>query len=376
MGRTTESKNHHLLETWEQDAERRCREFLSELGLAEYRDYFLCYDRHFIPKPATVIEVGEPNLFVAQPGDEFILSGERDVAIWTILGKRTAFILEPVSIGGINYYLEAKGYGMNGKYLYPELHSEGDLYHGMFRDSAEREYYYAQQVRGLGIGPTQQSVALLEFDTDTFVRYCCVGLQEHWELLDGKGDDTDEATEDQAGVSAALECWKAFQTGGRGGVRRWAEERNVREAVSGIIDGREAGYVIRAVRSPYRVGDLHDPEIVTSQNQEIAKRMGRMARKMLEQGYWNISPNPGNWTKAGELVDFEDVIRYPLESHLAEEDREFRDITSETAHLAFTFGDGSIGLLAPEFREGFAESPASDKEVAQVAQNILNFLRR
>ena len=360
-------------------------------------------DKHYrfgenslIPKRARVVDFDDRlNPFGFQIGKEFTFSGEGFLPVNVILGRRTVFLEKPINIDGVAHYLEVKGYGRNGQELYPETHVEGDLYFGMYLDSAKKEFYLPKLLRTHGIGNTQRPIALLQFDTEDFVRYSSLGLTQlisarlqlgpHQERVRkalhricpeyrSKSDDFYWDKRDELGQGIAAEFLRAFQNGGIEEIRKWAGRFNLLNEVNGLNEEQEFGYVIRAVKSPLRVGDLHDRSIVTEKNQQIARQIGQTVRKMLELGFWHTSPNPGNWTTEGELVDFEDVVEYPRETPLIEKDMRFRKFAALKDYVKFTFGEGTIGYLTKEFQQGFMGSRTTTQEVVDTALVVLDKL--
>lgn len=360
-------------------------------------------DKHYrfgenslIPKRARVVDFDDGlNTFGLQIGQEFTLSGEGFLLVNVILGRRTVFLEKPINIDGTTYYLEVKGYGRNGRELYPETHVEGDLYFGMYLDSAKKEFYLSKLLRAHGIRNTQRPVALLQFDAGDFVRSSSLGLAQlisaRLQLGPHQGrvrkalhqlhpaykrmdDDFYWDKRVELGQEVADEFLRVFQSGSIEAVKKWARSLNLLNEVNGITEEQEFGYVIRAVKSPLRVGDLHDKNIVTERNRQIARQIGQTVRKMLELGLWDTSPNPGNWTTEGELVDIEDVVEYPKEISLIEKDMRFRKITTLEGYAGFTFGEGTIGYLTEEFQEGFIGSRTSTQEVVKTALDILSGL--
>lgn len=368
MPEATESDRRQEAERTE--LESVLREFLEAMeSPASREDLYRVGNPRFVPKPAVVEQIAEPSVIAATPGESFTLIGEGRVPVDTVIGKRAAYMPDPINLDGVPYYLDAKGYGRNGQELYGSYHSEGDLWLGMFMESAEREYGHALELQRQGFDPIQRSVALLRFETDEFARSVLMNL--FGDIGHDRARRRYDAEAYRSAMTDILECWSRYQADGRDGIRSWIAEFGYATDLVGLIDGREAGYVLRAMRSPFRVGDLKDPAIVTERNRMIAERMGDLTRRLLEAGYWNLSPNPGNWTRTGELVDFEDVIRVADELHLAEDDQRRREFATRREHLAFTLGSGTTGLLAEPFRHGFAGRPASDDEVAALAEEIL-----
>jgi len=261
--------------------------------------------------------------------------------------------------------------------------------------TAKKEFYLPKLLRTHGIGNTQRPIALLQFDTEDFVRYSSLGLAQlisarlqlgpHQERVRKAlhrlypeykriSDDFCWDKRGELGQGVAVEFLRAFQNGGMEEVKKWARRFNLLNEVNGITEGQEFGYVVRAVRSPLRVGDLHDKDIVTERNQQIARQIGQTVRKMLELGFWHTSPNPGNWTTEGELVDFEDVVEYPRELPLIEKDMIFRKFATLKDYAGFTFGEGTIGYLTKEFQEGFIGSRTTTQEVVKTASVVLGRL--
>lgn len=354
-------------------ATRAVELFLDRLGLADRRAELHGTNPHLLPKTATVVEVREPHIFPYRVGESMTLRGSKNVENrHALLGQRTVYLPDPVTLDGEPHYLQVKGYGCSGKWLYGGLHSEGDVFFGMFMDAVEREHRYADVAQELGLD-AQRPVAMLQYETDEWVRMALVSVLESVSGELRRDHEYGESYE-QAVVMVG-DCYARFQSDGRAGIAAWADEHpEYRPDVAALLDGREAGYVIRAVRRPGRVGDLHDERIVTEYNKAIAVKMGEHARVLLEHGFWNLSPNPGNWTIDGQLVDFEDVVDVRRDHEEIRRDQAFRGFTSLEEHCAFSFGSGSVGLLSPEFKHGFAGRPSSDEAIGEIAANIIRSL--
>jgi len=167
---------------------------------------------------------------------------------------------------------------------------------------------------------------------------------------------------------------ETYQAGGKTALRQLAERVGLENELAGLIDERQAGYVIRAVKSPIRVGDLHDPEIVTERNKVIAQQIGKTVRQMLELGFLHMTPNPGNWTTEEELVDFEDVARLPQDAALIAQDMAYRHIPDMKSYLKFIFGEGTIGYLTADFQKGFMGRKTTTDGVVKTSLRILQTL--
>lgn len=343
------------------------------------------------PKVAVVIDADRAvNYLGLKIGEEFILEGEAFLPVDTFLGKRTVFFPEPIQVGGSDYYLEIKGYGRNGQELYPRRHDEGDLYFGLFLAYAKREFYIPQTLRQMGVKNIQLPGALLKFDPSRFITYSSVGLAQvlHSCLSIGKyryllshpgGINPDvgngEALVSQVVADLTHRFITSFDEDGLVGIANFANQFGLKQEVDGISEDG-CGYVIRLVRSPIRVGDLHDPSIVTEQNKLIARQVGSTVRQMLELGYWHLSPNPGNWTSAGELVDFADVAKYPGDLPMVTSDAYFRNMASFNDYIKCVFGPETVGYLASDFQAGFMDRDTSTQEVLTTTKAILKRLER
>jgi len=353
------------------------------------------------PKKAEVLKINpefKPILGVSE-GEEFTLMGFGVLPCDFLFGKRTIFLGEPVEIDGSTYYLEVKGYGQNGRELYGHKHVEGDLSFGMFLDNAAREFDYPKDLREKGVRDLQKPVALMRIPQNVYIeevwktlpsiisarvafgkdkiRRAAAKLFPH--LGDGAPLTTRYWTEEEGdgiGQEITESLRMAYDLEELEGIRKLANKLGVREEVEGVLDNREVGYVIRAVRSPFRVGD-GVKENLNNRTQEIARKMGKVSRQMLEFGYLNVSPNPGNWTTEGELVDFEDVLKLPedidalRETALFWTERKAMKICTVESLIEMSYGEFMIGVFTPYFQEGFMADRTNTRSVVQRAVQIL-----
>lgn len=355
------------------------------------------------PKRAEVIgcdERFEEYLSPRRPWENGLvtLTGEGFIADDNGFGRRTVFLEDPVNVDGIPRYLEVKGYGRNGKELWPNLHPGGDLYFGTFIDSATREFDLPLKVRQAGITNVQLPVELLKYSEADFINFTMPQLAE---LLSNRLYDLypqqdriiaaarqllpqekrlgtawlrSDRVRDRIGKKLAETTLATYLAGGKSGLRQMAQESGLENELAGLIDQRQAGYVIRAVRSPMRVGDLHDPRIVTDRNKIIARQIGNTVRRMLEFGFLHTTPNPGNWTTEGELVDFEDVAWLPRDTELITQNMSHHKKVDLESYLEFIFGEGTIGYLAADFQNGFMREETTTEVVVKTSSEILQRL--
>ena len=118
-----------------------------------------------IPKRSKVLESTNLGESLGYSRGNMVI--ERGVAYshyWS--GQRTVFSPEPQDIGKDKFYIELKGYGFNGRYLYPDHHTEGDLHYGMYLKTARREYQCLTVSMSLQNLRSQYALALLQFSRD------------------------------------------------------------------------------------------------------------------------------------------------------------------------------------------------------------------
>jgi len=371
----------------------------NQIGLD--RQHFRRGKTELIPKKSTVIRVNPEfqSILSTREGNEFTLEGEGFLPGDFLFGRRTIFLEKPVEIAGETYYLEVKGYGQNGRELYGHKHVEGDLFYGMFLDNAAREFDYPKDLGEKGIRDLQKPVALMRIPQEIYIEEVLKTLPQvisarvafgkdkirstAAKLFPHLGDDTPLATSnwtdeerDEIGQEITERLRIAYDLERLEGIRKLADKLGVGEEVEGILDNREVGYVIRAVKSPFRVGD-GVKENLNARTQEIARKMGEISRRMLEFGYLNVSPNPGNWTTEGELVDFEDVLKLPEDIHALRETalfwtkRKSMKNCSVESLIEMSYGEFMIGVFTPYFQEGFMTGRTNTRSVVQKAVQIL-----
>src|SRR3989344_5879276 len=314
------------------------------------------------PKPARVVDVDPKfaHLFPVR-SSIFTLEGE---GFNDGNPRRTVFLETPVEIDGQPYYLEVKGYGIDGKGLSAAKHVEGDLLFGTYIDTAAREFYFSQQLRNAEVTNIQLPVALFMYSEKDFIEYSMAGLQIILglkTLLSEDGEvkiekilgrqlvDFDICSFDERldiGSQATQSVLQIYKDKGKKGLIHLAHDLGLEEELAGVIDHRDAGYIIRAVKSPIRVGSH---KVVTDEDREIAQTMGATVRQMLELGFLDTSPHPGNWTTQGELVDFANVYRYPRDMREIEQVMQFFKTPDVPALLAFAFGKRTLKHFEADF---------------------------
>lgn len=347
---------------------------------------------HLIPKTGIVRLINKPvaNFLDADVGGKIKIDGEAYPPIDHILGKRTVFLAKPVVINGDTRWIEIKGYGQNGRQLYLHHHIEGDLMYGMYLDNAQREYDLLLKAQNLGLN-VPVPIVVCEIPEEEFLNYGLGGFAQvftsrmmfkpdrlDWILqilksfrqIPELGNYSDKKSWLIAIGEIISEILKDAYQKGREELLEVSGSLNIQSEIGGLLSGKSAGFVVRAVKSPFRVGDLHDKSIVTSENKKTAKKVGNTFRKLLENGLLHISPNPGNWTQASELTDFADVIKIPDEIKLLEKEMERRQIYGRQQFFYWLVGEGNTGFLAQNFAEGIVGEGSVEKAARYVQRMV------
>lgn len=163
------------------------------------------------PKSAKILDIDpEFNVLSLQKGENFTLSGDGVLGDTHMIGRRTVFLEQPVSFDGVDYYLEIKGYGLNGRELFTNKHDEGDLFFGLFLDFAEREYYFPKILEENGVLTIQRPVALLEFSLDDFVSFVMPSLAHLIDIRSKYSLHTDRIREAVKRVGPGRKIAKVF----------------------------------------------------------------------------------------------------------------------------------------------------------------------
>jgi hypothetical protein len=318
---------------------------------------------------------------------EYRLGGNA-ICLENYCGVRRSILLPgSCSLFGGRRFIDVKGYGGNGRFLFLHLHSEGDLFCGMLMPYAKREFELPLLCEQHGIGPVQLTFLLSEIPEREFIRHATWGfaLRISSRLifksimssirralgLSWTNYKIDK-NRDELGAEAARTFYSEYCKSGLTGARRWIEDNGLKEEADGLWKLGSVGVVWRAVLSPLRVGDKDDRRICTPINNLIAKNIGKMVRQLLELGYYSLTPHPGNWTTAGEFVDFEDVVSFSKDQGEFREMMAFHQKTTLNEFIAFSFGEGCIGHLTQPFQEGFVGKPTSTQEVVNIAREVLS----
>lgn len=320
----------------------------------------------------------------------------------SIFPPRPIFSENPVTILGEPHYLELKGYGRLGREMFFNLHESGDIFYGMFLEEAIREFDRLCQARNAGI-PVPLPIAVVEIPREEYVKYGLRGFEgvlaarlrgirstaPEWLLeLVARDSAFDATAEDPCKECAAsIVRWvKKHPKGKEEGIaiamRELEDPREPKDALcnnlarsaDALLSGRKVGYLIRAARSPMRVGDPSGAED-TKDNRKIALAMGDAFRKLLEIGLLHHCPGTGNWTCAGELTDLQDTFdlasdQEDLWAHMAR--LGYKDLEG---FIEYLIGPKHAGKLDPFFLQGICgreiSLAAATEEVQKTIQEKL-----
>jgi|GEM_PF-3300812 len=352
-----------------------------------------------MPKIGTIRKTGNYPIknFNFKVGDTFTYKGKAYSPIPECLARRTVFIEKPVIINGEKYYLELKGYGANGKHIFPREHEEHDIFYGMYYKNAEKEFDLLQVAYKIGTN-SPLAVALVEANQDDLVKQLFLGLKELleaylkfksidytiWkEFLKKNGykgniepGDTYEPKDSQ--LNKAIKVLnEIYYLGGPDKLHKVLNHLVSKDPtakwrpVNFVRFDAKAGYVVRACKSPLRVGDPNDKNLPKEKYAAIGRNIGCDFRLLLEHGYLHSSPNIGNWTLASELTDFEDVINlHDGQSELLEVMNNFSTKTLEK-YVEFILGFPHCGILSEFFCEGIMGGETTFKKACDGVLSIL-----
>ena len=321
----------------------------------------------------------------------FVLRGKiYSVLPHTILPLRTLFLKKPVRIGNTIFYLEVKGYGFNGRELYFQEHVSGDIFYGMYLDSALREFDRMSLALSLGL-PVPLPVAVVEIPKDEYIKKGIAGFKGRLiaELTLGSRIKLGEIEEiigpinefnpERIAQKLINYIKRAYKEDLAAGVDfvvsklsnppKWGY--GINDGADALLSGKKVGYLIRASRCPIRVGDPSDKNIDKPEFREIARLMGYTFKTLLENGILHHCPSTGNWTIAGELTDFTDTFELAkeekeLRAHIKKLKQEGRISKGNLRNfLSYLIGPKHGGLLSPYFLEGMFGQPISLEEATR-----------
>jgi hypothetical protein len=315
------------------------------------------------------------------------------------LPQRTVFREKPVEIQGEKFYIEIKGYGFNGGHLHGCHHDEGDLHFGMYHDIAKKEYEtirIAEEIeREEGIR-SQRAISLLIFSKEEFTYQALRNLARHLirrDTLPERKANRRQRTMNKYGrreTELAKNLFRLYKKEGKKALikelicLRW----RISDKFFTEFDTMrgEAGYLVRASRSPLRLAysqDINswntDCKLTSQELNQTAMQAGRMYRRLLDRKILHQVPSAGNITLAGELMDFEDADR--IENHpeiirswtfMAEQYKNEIKIETLRDYLALTLGERFL----EDFSNPFLEGTGLGKTPMEAADAIIQLHRQ
>lgn len=298
--------------------------------------------------------------------------------------QRAVFRPAPIVLDGKFYYVEIKGYGANGRYLFPTNHTEGDLHFGMYFDIAKKEYDFLKVSMEIPDLISQKAVSLLKFQHKEFVRQCIRGLVSfvfNGRLFDGA--DTSSLIQ-QFGETEEIMAENLYRVYQADGLTKVVEHL---EPLKGTVPDmlrdftiitKPAGYLVRLTKAPFRIAGGKKLGIDDDSLNEAAFEAGRLYASMLKKGYIHQVPSDWNITIAGELIDLEDMDKV---TSLDELRKSWRFMASQFSnrvsvqtfqdYIELTLGKEFLGEFVDRFLEGSGLGDTS----AIAARNIIDMHR-
>lgn len=328
-------------------------------------------------------------------GKEIIIHGKFSSSLPNcILPSRTLFKEKRIKINDQEFYLEVKGYGRNGKEMYFQEHCSGDVFYGMYLDKAIKEFERATKAFYDLHLPVALPVAAVEIPRDEYIKVgmkgfvntiesllCCRALSlEKIKSITGKINKSNRVN---------AECLinytkRHYRQNIVDGIKFIVSELSnnpweglgINDKADALFKEKRIGYLIRASKSPYRVGDPSDKSIGNAEFSDVAISMGRTFRILLENGILHHCPGTGNWTRNGELTDFADTFdlgseKNELEAHIKNlKNREEIKTSNLEDFLRYLIGPRHTGVLCSKFVEGMYGKGTT---IEQTVRELLRF---
>ncbi len=195
------------------------------------------------------------------------------------IGKRTMFYETPIRMNGKDYFLEVKGYGRDGEEIWFMEKDSGDVYFGMYLDQAQLEFERLQMARSLEL-KVPFPVAVVHIPRQEYLEQ---GLEEFsnivhknmpfWDFKDEDFSANGFSPTDYFG--SAEQIYNYLKNSEKDTEQEIKDLMSLFESRFGatpewtsaaIQSEKEIGYLIRAVRCPYRVGVPSDKNLENPRN--------------------------------------------------------------------------------------------------------------
>ena len=317
-------------------------------------------------KKGTLIKVNPQFSDYLTEGKEFFLRGNfHSPTPRDHVERRTMFYETPIRINGRDYFVEVKGYGRDGEEIWFMEKDSGDVYFGMYLDQTQLEFERLQMARNLGL-KVPFPVAVVHIPRQEYLEQ---GLEEFSEIVNKNLRDWDFKDDDFSanGFSptdyfvSAEQIYNYLKNSEKGTEQGIKDLLSLFESRFGatpewtsaaIQSGKEIGYLIRAVRCPYRVGGPSDKNLKTPRNISVAREVGKTFRVLLENRILHHCPSVGNFTLEGELTDLQDTFDLDSERERLRAHMESVGRSSPNDFVKYLIGPEHTGNLHPYFIEG------------------------
>lgn len=248
-------------------------------------------------KPFTVTNVstwGKQYLSLEE-NQEYTFSGIRATDRFGVLGRSFFFpqAVQPLEDSQSRRYVEVKGYGADGKEICTWPHCEGDILFGMFYHNAKKEYdiLTAAAENGLRV---PLPLLLGKISKETWWNSALAVIDkikddEEFSIEEIRNYENFSMEELEEKLKKALGYWPV-----------------AKDPIGSFKQPYLPGIVLRAARSPIRLGDPSDIYTENERNIWIARTCGKTFWDLLDIGYFHDTPGTGNFTTEAELTDMAD----------------------------------------------------------------------
>ena len=309
------------------------------------------------PKKFTVKKISQlgKEALTFEKDREYVLNGIRVIQGMPGAG-RVFFFPYSIQIGGETRFVEVKGYGRDGRDMTLFLHPDGDINFGMFFKNAAKEYSILEKAvqAGLCVPPP---LLLGKIPREEWLKSA---LNEIKYLIDSYDIPTNGINLESLTVETDIK-------------ELGRQINNLQvfyfvDAVSAFKQPYNAGFLIRAPLSPFRIGDLEDKYKFNQRNVWIARTCGKTFWQLLDLGYFHLSPSTSNWTTQAELTDMSDCYDLRKDKNLVKIIKE-RENKTQQDFWEDLIDKRHTGNLSPYFIEGIFGEPISVEEAAVEIKN-------
>jgi len=330
----------------------RTRLFEISLEDDEYKSMY-----QIVPKRFSVESVSSFGLegLTFERGKEYSLTGILMTERYPGMG-RVFFFPYSTQIGGVERYIEVKGYGQDGHDMNLFLHCDGDIHFGMFYKNARKEYKILQKATEAGLyvplpillGKISRKEWLLSGARS--MKRCAYLFRDEEKIWQIDSIPYDDISGLENFISS-LEMSKYRE-----------------DSLSAYGQPYDAGLVMRAPISPFRLGDPSEKYDLNERNKTIARKCGETFAGLLELGYLHMCPGTGNWTTVGELTDMSDCYNIKKDKNI---DKIVHKKESEVQkdYWEWLLCKDHMANLGEEFIKGFLGERCSLKEAATELKN-------